>query len=73
VADELAVMYADELYSRGSGHKRANADRLIRLLKTVPQVSQKRMLVYLSSNNRMGDIKYILSAFPELKKLAAFV
>jgi hypothetical protein len=73
VVDELAVMYADELYNRGSGHKRANADRLIRLLKTVPQVSQKKMLVYLSSNNRMGDIKYILAAFPDLKKLAAFV
>lgn len=73
VIDELAILYADELYKRGTGHKKANADRLIRLLRTVPQISSKKILVYLSSNNKMADIKYMLSAFPELKKLAAFV
>lgn len=73
IADEFAVIYADALYSRGTGHKKANADRLIRLLKTIPQVAPKKILAYLSSHNKMSDIKYILLSFPDLKKLAAFV
>lgn len=73
VADELAIIYADKLYARSTGHKKANADRLIRLLKMVPQVTPKKILAYLSSNNKMSDIKYVLSAFPDLRKLAAFV
>jgi hypothetical protein len=73
LADELAVIYADKLYRRNTGHKKANADRLIRLLKTIPQIVPKKILAYLSSNNKMSDIKYVLSAFPDLKKLAAFV
>jgi len=73
LADDLTIIYADKLYARGSKHKHANADRLIRLLKSIPQISQRKVLVYLSSNNKMADIKYVLTAFPELKKLAAFV
>jgi len=73
LADELTIIYADKLYARGSKHKHANADRLIRLLKLIPQISQKKVLVYLSSNNKMTDIKYFLNVFPDLKKLAAFV
>lgn len=73
IADDVAVIYADKLYLRGSGHKKANADRLIRLMKTIPEVTPKKILAYLSSNNKMNDIKYIISSFPGLKKLAAFV
>jgi len=73
VADEIAIIYADKLYHRSTGHKKANADRLIRLLKTIPQIMPKKILAYLSSNNKMSDIKYVLSAFPDLRKLAAFV
>lgn len=73
VADELASIYADKLYLRGTGHKKANADRLIRMLKTFPQISSKKILAYLSANNKMSDIKYILSSFPGLKNLAVFV
>lgn len=73
LADEVAVIYADKLFLRGTGHKKANADRLIRLLRNVPQVAPKKILAYLSAGNRMTDIKYILASFPELKKLAAFV
>lgn len=71
--DELAVIYADKLYHRSTGHKKANADRLIRLLKMIPQIAPKKILAYLSSNNKMSDIKYVMSAFPELRKLAIFV
>lgn len=73
IADELAIIYADKLYARYTGHKKANADRLIRILKEVNQISCKKVLAYLSANNKMSDIKYVLSAFPELRKLAAFV
>lgn len=73
VADDIAIIYADKLYHRNTGHKKANADRLIRLMKMIPQVTPKKILAYLSSNNKMSDIKYVLSAFPDLRKLAAFV
>lgn len=73
IADDLAVIYADKLYQRSTGHKKANADRLIRLINQCPQISSKKILAYLSSNNRMNDIKYILNSFPNLKKLAAFM
>lgn len=73
IGDELAIIYANKLYLRPTGHKKANADRLIRLLKVFPTINPKKLLAYLSSHNRMADIKYVLSAFPNLKKLAAFV
>jgi hypothetical protein len=73
LGDELISIYAEKLYARGAGHKKANADRLIRLLKTYPTIQPKKVLAFLSSNNKMTDIKYMLSAFPDLKKLAAFV
>lgn len=73
IADELTTVYADKLYARKVSHKHANPDRLIRLLKSVPQISQRKVLVYLSSNDKMSDIKHVISAFPDLRKLAAFV
>lgn len=73
IADKLLVIYANKLHARGIGSKKANIDRIIRVLKTFPQCSPKKMLVYLSNNNRMSDIKYLLSAFPDLRKLAAFI
>jgi hypothetical protein len=73
LADEMAVIYADKLYGRVTGHKRSNADRLIRLVKTFPIIVPKKLLAYLSAQNKMADIKYMLAAFPALKKLAAFV
>jgi hypothetical protein len=73
VVDELAIIYADKLYQRRTVHKKSNADRLIRLLKSVPQITPKKILAYLSARNQVPDIKYILSAFPDLRKLAAFV
>lgn len=73
IADDLINVYADRLYSRGTGHKKANIMRLIRACKTYSQFSPKKILVYLSVNNKMSDVKYLLSAFPDLKTLALFV
>jgi hypothetical protein len=73
LGDDLASIYAEKLYARGTGHKKANADKLIRLLKSFPQIQPKKVLAFLSAHNKMTDIKYMLSAFPDLKKLAAFV
>lgn len=73
MADELAIIYLDKVYALGSRHKHANADKIISLLKKVPQISQKKILVYLSGSNRMADIRYVVKQFPELQKLAAFI
>lgn len=73
VADQLLVIYADKLHTRGAGSKKANIDRIIRVLKAFPQCSPKKVLAYLSNNNRMSDIKYLMRAFPDLRKLAAFI
>jgi hypothetical protein len=73
IADELLSIYADKLYSRGTGSKRANVQRLIRACKEFPQFSSKKLLAYLSTNNKMSDIKYIVSSFPELKTLIPFI
>lgn len=73
IADELFAIYANSLYNRGYGNKKANIQRLIRLCKTHTQFSPKKVLVYLSSQNKMGDIKHLLAAFPELKPLIPFV
>jgi len=73
LAEELTIQYANSLYLRSGTHKRANIDRLIRLAKTISEVSAKKILAYLSTNNKVNDIKYLLSSFPELNILAAFV
>lgn len=73
IAEELFSVYADRLYARGTGYQGANVKRLIRLCKTFPAFSPKKVLVYLSTHSRMADIKHLLSAFPELKTLIPFV
>lgn len=73
IAEELFTTYANGVYGRGYGYKKANVQRLIRLCKAFSQFSPKKLLVYLSSQNRMSDIKYLIQAFPELKILIPFV
>lgn len=73
IADDLLTTYADKLYARGTGAQGANVKRLIRACKTFPHFSPKKVLVWLSNNNRMPNIKFLVSAFPELKPLVPFV
>lgn len=73
IADEIALIYAKKLFSRNITHKRANADRLIRLVKNVRQISSKKILAFLAARNKMSDIKYMAKVFPEIKKLSNFV
>ncbi len=73
IVEELFTTYATSLYGRGYGYKKANVQRLIRLCKTYPQFSPKKVLVWLSNQNRMADIKYLVSAYPELKVLVPFI
>lgn len=73
IADELFTTYAVSLYGRGYGYKKANVQRLIRVCKNYPQFSPKKVLVWLTNQNRMADIKYLVSAFPELKVLIPFI
>jgi hypothetical protein len=73
IADDLITTYADRLYARGTGDKGANIKRLIRACKTYPQFSPKKVLAYLSANNRMSDIKFLVASFHDLKLLVPFV
>lgn len=73
MADEVLATYLESLYTRRAGYKRSNIKRLIRACKTFPQLSSKKVLAYLASNNRMSDIKLVLKAFPDLKTLAPFI
>ena len=73
IADELFTTYATSLYGRGFGYKKANVQRLIRVCKNYPQFSPKKVLVWLSNQNRMADIKHLVAAFPDLKVLVPFL
>lgn len=73
LADDIAIIYAEKLFEKTVKHKKSNAERLIKMLKKFPQISPKKILAYLSSENKMLDMKYILNAFPSLKQLAVFV
>jgi len=73
VANDLAVIYADKLFQKTTRHSKSNADRLIKMMNKFPQISPKVILAFLSSENKMLDMKYILSSFPSLKQLAIFV
>jgi len=73
IVDDLITTYADGLYARGTGNKGANIKRLIRVCKTYPQFSPKKVLAYLSANNKMSDIKFLVSSFHDLKLLVPFV
>jgi hypothetical protein len=73
IADELANIYAKKIFNRVIAHKRANSNRIIRLLKSVPEISHRKLLAFMAANNQMSDIRYITKVFPELKKLAIFV
>jgi hypothetical protein len=73
IADDLLTTYAERLYARGTGDKGANVKRLIRACKTFSQLSPKKVLVYLSANNRMADIKKLVGAFHDLKMLVPFI
>lgn len=73
IADELLNTYAERLYARGTGDRGANIKRLIRACKAYPQLSPKKVLVYLSTNNRMADIKKLVASFHDLKTLVPFI
>lgn len=73
IADDFAAIYVNKLYSRKVKHKKSNIDKLIRLIKEIPQISAKKILACLSGKNKSSDIKYMLLSFPELKKLAIFI
>lgn len=73
LADEIANIYIAKLYARYVSHKKANVDKVIRLLRKFKLISPKKVLILLSKLNRSKDIKYIVKEFPELKNLAMFI
>jgi len=73
VVQELVDIYITKLYARQISHMRSNADRLIKLIEQVPEISPRVVLSSLSSKKQLSDIKYILPHFPEIKNLTAFL
>jgi hypothetical protein len=73
IAEELVITYADRLYARGTGNRGANVKRLIRACKTFPEFSPKKVLVYLSADKRMDDVKKLVASFHDLKLLVPFI
>lgn len=73
LADEISYIYLKRLYNRTVLHKKANSDKIIRMLKLVPEISPKKVIFWLSNNSKLNDIKYLLQEFPNLKNLAAFI
>lgn len=71
--DPLTELYVSYTYSRYIRHKKSNVDRIIKFIKTVDGVNPKVVLVCMSKLNKNKDIKKVLEAYPELKKLALFV
>lgn len=71
--NDIQIIYADKLYSKQKRHFKYAADRLVKFLKKIPQANARKILSYLSSKNKMSDVKYIIKSFPELNKLSAFV
>lgn len=73
IVDEVVAHYAQMVYDAGYNHKMASVDKLISLINFVPQISIKNILLWMSKSGHTGDIKYIISKFPEFKGLSMFV
>ena len=71
--DDLLPIYLDKVYKRTSTHKRSNTDRILNLLKAVPNISIKKIINWLAKNKKNSDIQYLMKKFPEFNKLAVFV
>lgn len=72
LSEPLLDIYASQLFYRFTAHKKANVDKLAKLIKFVPQINARKVLSWLSVNNKNTDIKYFFTIYPELKKLAVF-
>lgn len=73
LTDIIIRRYVIKLYQRYSYHKKANVDKLIKLLNKFKFISCKKILLLLIEIDQSEDIKYILKEFPELKNLASFI
>lgn len=73
LVENIVQVYVSKLYSRQFSHKRSNADRLIKMISKVSEITPRIVFSVLSSKNKMGDIKYMLPYFPEVKNIAAFL
>lgn len=73
LADEIGIIYIDQVFSRSSYHKQAKSNLIANLLKRVPSISKKKILSYLSLRGKHIEINYLLSVFSELEGLSAFL
>jgi hypothetical protein len=73
LVDNIMEIYLEKLYTRTVYHKRANTDRIIKLNQLSPLINFKKVINWLSKNNRTSDAQYFMKKFPEFSRLAAFV
>lgn len=73
LSEQLTGLYITYLYTRYIKHTRSNIDRIVKLINEVKGVNPKIVLVYLTKLNKHKDIKRMVKAYPELKKLSLFV
>ena len=73
LTDNLVDDYLSQILVQETNHKKAKIDKILKLLKNCKQISPKKVLTWLSNNKRSNEIKYLVSSYPDLKKLVAFV
>lgn len=71
--DFVMSEYLSQIMVQETNHKKAKIDKILKLLKSCKEISPKKVLKWLSSEKRTNEIKYLVSYYPDLKKLVAFV
>jgi len=73
LADIIIQEYLSQIFLMETLHKKSKFDKIIKLLKNCDKISNKKILMWLSSNKKTNEIKYLIDYYPDLKKLAVFV
>lgn len=73
IVDQVVFIYLEKICDRDMVHQKANADKILNLLKNFKEASPKKILSWLSKKKKNQEIKFILQQFPDLEKLWAFV
>lgn len=73
LANEIGNIYIDDLCLNHFYHKRSAADRIIKLINKVPEISSKKILAKLAGKGKMLEIKYLIQEFPNLKTISSFL
>lgn len=73
LATEVVKSYIDKIYRKPSSHKKANVNKILRVLKLFPEVSVKKIIGHMATTNKVIDIKPILDMYPEYNRLSLLI